>query len=254
MLITNYRDFFNGNCCFFSHYTQFIAQPCLAFQLTDKQNPIDTYSNKIYYYESTLAPILLQGSSEMNRIGSSIILIFLSCLILFLIGCENSDSLAPDLNDRLSSPRVTGLRLTDEFGQDYGPWGNSWGSLNMYPNPSIGNIRLGFFLLRDTHVKIRVVRALGPYEEEHEIVRYNGAGIPIIPGSPVATLVDSDTFFDGYGVYNVEWGCKDDLGQPLPPGFYRIYLETSYRNEWWNLLLLDDCYGIPYNIEVPVCR
>ncbi len=196
----------------------------------------------------------------MGGFKSLVGLAILTFLIFPILSCEKySDDkiMAYYLN---GIPEVTGIAVTNEFGHILGEWGqppyiysNSLMQIRTpYPNPGSDSVNVWFGIPYGMYISAWVVRALGPGESIEILEGYAGAQTAVINGNPIATIKDS-TYHEA-GFSNLRWYCRDDHGQPVPSGFYRIFIQGGEFFAWADFLLVRDCDYLPPNMPFPECE
>jgi hypothetical protein len=146
------------------------------------------------------------------------------------------------------APIITGIRVTYETGQFAGNWGNptdgpgtesssvfSPGLMVLAPNPCVGKCPVRYVLARASSVRLwvtpaRLAGALGTDMESMLGMRMAA------PRMAVVKTLDSGTMRPA-GVFTADWDATDDAGNPVPSGFYRIFLSIDNTFYWRDLLL-----------------
>jgi len=147
-----------------------------------------------------------------------------------------------------------GLFLTDPSGYQFGTWGNppehpDFGAMHvpdtgsvllpqvvfrmsqLYPNPGNSSVSIEFATaMSGFSVKAWVVRILGPEESQNSTRFYAGAEV-FHDRSPVVRHLDFN-YGPNPGRYVFSWDCKDDEGDIVPDGFYRIFVQLNDYILW----------------------
>jgi hypothetical protein len=167
-------------------------------------------------------------------------------------GAEPAKAIVPIQGEKgsgpyTSPPVVTGICMTDEFGNHLGGWGKPSGSCGAYPNPLTSTCTMHLAVRYYTHILVWVERAYGPGEPLPE-----ATGTQVTGGATVFSGYSSAVavLFDGVlepGVCSIPWYGTTDAGDPAPSGFYRIYatLEDIDGVYWTDVLLARDDGDLP---------
>lgn len=189
----------------------------------------------------------------MTNSGKTYCLSLLLALALGVSGCGGEGPLQP--LPVFEPPRVPGIFFTDESGNQYGTYGqpvlperfkcqdrpqsdsSGDGQINPptpvysgmgfpYPNPAYAGNEVTFSTCGGEDVQMIIVPALGPFEQ-----RANGPSS--IMNSPVFKSQESRIIFDRKniqaGQYTLALRMELQSTNPIPTGFYRIYLNLNEK-------------------------
>ncbi|MCI0696981.1 hypothetical protein L0337_33870 [candidate division KSB1 bacterium] len=179
----------------------------------------------------------------------------LLCGILFF-ACRGTNDPTPFFSPELDGPVVTGLIITGEDSPEpLASWGKPSeprdpnGRLAIstpYPNPNNGSAFVQFQLNESMRIDMWVVMAYHPaMQPTREIFAANGT-IYKTNSLSVRTLIKNN--LRARGIYSISWDGRDDSGNVVPDGFYRIYIKGGNTNTllWTDLLLLrEPCKAPP---------
>lgn len=192
--------------------------------------------------------------------------LYLLGLFLVVSGCDSSDT--PDISDLRAPDGRTPVAGAIEFRDESnvllgtlgsGPVGNGYiGTLtpedcrytpppggaaptarfrlsSAYPNPTTRGLSIvSFDVGCATPLSVFVVPALPPGSAPAPDGTLTSGSWTIRPGGvPVAVLFDGPV---GAGSHSVQLDFSNPEGQPLPPGFYRVYAQTPYVIAWTDVL------------------
>ncbi len=160
----------------------------------------------------------------------------------------------------LPSPVVTGLWLIDATGRAKGAWGNPTSpnpapdSGNEFefsfsvpvPNPSNEKVVISFNNPSATRIKIFVVRAYLSGVETKDANTIGGGAISKSDHVVVSTL--SENVMQA-GHFSILYNWTDDKKNPLPAGFYRIYLIRGNKVYWHDALLTRSLDDLPPSLR-----
>jgi hypothetical protein len=215
------------------------------------------------------------GSTRKRKTMKQL-LTFVGMCLLFTGSCRSPNSPTPLRAPGLQTPVATGLFITLEDGPVVvAVFGNpssnpTFGSSNAgrlttgdlptrfylhvpYPNPNNGGAAIHFQLPTQSTVTVYIVPA-GFMSPEGRIIQFSNATISVAGGLAIDVLVDRNL---PAGVHAVNWSGRDQDGQPLPDGFYRIYAEINGHLLWQDALLLRDPCNAPPGLPPSVagwCR
>lgn len=177
-------------------------------------------------------------------------------LTLLLLGCSNDDdpfSASGGIADVFVTP---GIFITDPNGYSLGEWGNpplhpdfgevenqvamdsiliqpsdKFRMFQLYPNPSPSSVSIYFVSgLPAFSAKAWVVPVLGQ-SVENPLLLSTGYGEIFQVSSPIIGTIYEEENLDP-GAYVFSWDGKDDLGNTVPDGFYRIFLQVDEYLLW----------------------
>jgi hypothetical protein len=150
----------------------------------------------------------------------------------------------------VGAPIVSGIKVMDPSGRWLGHWGNPvYGGVTAVPNPLAPDIQpcsLLFVLREDDNVQAWVERVYGPGEMVPDERLQSAGGGALVPSGPrVLASIPERQLAYGEGPH-FAWNGTDDNGQPLPPGFYRIFVSAEMQGLGWvDVLLARDPGDIP---------
>ena len=199
------------------------------------------------------------------------ILFFLAVSILLsLNSCNNSTEPGEISGTIYGMPVVPGLIITtEESPAPVGKWRNphSPGSIyygpgrndsnavfpyylaldTPYPNPTSGSNSIRFSLPIRAVVSLTLVKARLP-EHQADGPETASGGVFVSSGSkPAVVLLDNEVKEAGY--YEVEWSGKNNEGEDVPAGFYRVYLEADGHVLWCDILLARSINDLPAELR-----
>lgn len=183
-------------------------------------------------------------------------------IVIIISSCSQSNSF---VTPTLSAPVVPGIELIDCDGNHWGSWLYPYSPsfefpgdeliwhyylrCAAYPNPSNGYFSISYDIPDEGNVKITVVSALPPGSDpETHLTNYNNSTFVILGGNPIRTLLDQSL---SQGSYNMPWDTRDDFGNKVPDGFYRIYLEWNEYLVWYDVFNLNDLNNLPPGMMGP---
>ncbi len=193
-------------------------------------------------------------------------------ITLLLVGCKSSSDSNP-LNMPITTPPVVeGISITDATGQELGVWGNTDGYPSEctkenntkpgtllpaeccvhipYPNPTNIDAVIKYDLAKSATVTSYIVKAYAPNEDINQTILngsyfYNSIHIIRI------LIVD---YKKQAGFNSLHWNGADETGNPVPSGFYRVYLEINDILFWRDILVARTCDDLPpgFPIELTI--
>ena len=178
-------------------------------------------------------------------------------VIVILISCDSANMFN---SSTLEAPVVPGIYRTDCDGNSWGRWLNPYSpsyefpnsnpnlwnitmQCTAYPNPDDGHLGISFYIPYEGSGKVTVVAALPPGSVQTNSIYYSNANFVNVEGGSVRTLFN-DTFIN-CGHHTFVWDGRDDYGNKVADGFYRIYLEFDEYLLWVDMLLARDPNNIP---------
>jgi len=180
----------------------------------------------------------------MKNSNHVLIQILVLSQIFITLGCESNGENNPIVSSSLYPPTASGMWITNENGPTpIGSWGNPTSSFAPYPNPFNQSQRIPFYVGEDSStVRVWIVRALSPYEEENRTSLMGGSGVLRIGGNPVFH----------YDYSNVDAGYIKIAWTPegLPSGFYRIYIEINGVLDFTDVFLSVYPWDVPNYLEL----
>ncbi len=214
--------------------------------------------------------------------------IFLILLLAVAFSCKspNENDIPPSSSD-ISQPIVTGIYITNNTGPEtIGIWGtpsdgsgtisagyplfsiNSGNSTdgvtdlkqisaesplpsavklyNPYPNPFVENCAISFSLPVQSNVVLYVVPARWFGANSNDLNSSAGAITATPKRTAIAILIRRQL---KAGLYECLWHSYDQNGNPLPPGFYRIYLRVGDTVCWHDVFLYNETTDLPVNLR-----
>lgn len=177
----------------------------------------------------------------------------------------------------LSTPVVTGLRITTSAGPDVvTTWGNpgdpidppvhhyngderdtlvpetggipvSYLSTALYPNPSDGVTAMEYALPKDSRVDLWVVRARWWESPNTDLVPIFGSTVSVPNTLAIRTLARNEVF--PAGQFLTIWDGRDDNGDLVPSGFYRVYLQAGNYSSWRDMFLYRSFDDLPLGLK-----
>ena len=169
---------------------------------------------------------------------------FLVLLLIFAgISCSSPSNIDEDEAATIvltEPPIVTGIILTDITGRHFGYWGQPSysednignGTVYIAPNPFSSVTSIAFSLLKESCVKVLIARAR--LARTLESVSVGGA---ILPSSKEIIVAEWDRGMMAAGNNIFRWDGADKNGNPLPAGFYRVYVIVGSEIHWNDLFL-----------------
>lgn len=188
---------------------------------------------------------------QTSRLAKTVLAVTLAVILTSCLGCSDSDTYNPIYAQYVGPPIVTGMIFTDERGNYLGGWGNPTSTVGVYPNPTNSSFTIGIVLEKTCWVRVWVVKAYGPGEPVDPLVSSAGGETYVPYGAPIRILIEHEQYPTGH--FQVVWDRNDDLGNAVPPGFYRIYVARDSSLAWADVLLVHDCGDVPYYITLPGC-
>ena len=171
-----------------------------------------------------------------------------STLLFFILLMACRDGEAPMRAPNLQSPVVTGIRLTDEMGNEIGAWGDpsdkpqdpSGGLfITTYPNPSDGIFTIRYDVLKRTHVKMWAVRSRTNDESKARIA---GGTVLFSPDDLADRVLVNQVKETGH--YSVLWSRDNNIAED----FYRIYLKSDESFVWVDVAIFAPC-NLPLDLQ-----
>jgi hypothetical protein len=191
-------------------------------------------------------------------------------ILLALNSCNNSTEPVETTGSVFEMPVVPGLIITYEGDPTpygiwrnphtpgsiyYGPGGNDSNAVTPYymaldtpyPNPTSASNSIRFAVSNRTEVSLTLVKARLP-EDEADSPETSSGGVFVSSGrNPAVTLLDKKLTEAGY--YEVDWSGKNDKGEDVPAGFYRVYLEADGHVLWCDILLARTINDLPAGLR-----
>ncbi|MEA1987437.1 MAG: hypothetical protein U9N76_08120 [Candidatus Marinimicrobia bacterium] len=187
----------------------------------------------------------------LNYKTKNIRLVLLFIILLLLYNCQSpSDSTnlwAPDGR----TPVVTGFYKTDESGniiETYGIPSESDQNIQLdncepvrigtpFKNPFGSYTQLDFSFACQADIAIFVVPAKLPHEPTSSYTLNSNGINKIAEGLSIRTIYEKKDEMPGR--YPFSWDGKDDFGNEVSSGFYRIYFKVNDYYFWKDVLFID---------------
>ncbi len=178
--------------------------------------------------------------------------LFLVSLAFLLLSCKNPTDAGSSIINSSEIPLITGIVMTSSDSPDPiailgQPNEKSYiievsathGKLNYqltepYPNPSSEGVFINFGIPVGKNITVWIVKGRLPGENTSGAAIY-GNGYYVSPHFSYYKII-----LEGYiqaGYHRVEWNEKDDNGNYLPDGVYRIYIRIDNQLLWRNIWL-----------------
>lgn len=187
--------------------------------------------------------------SEREIMKNKIILIFF-WVSLGLAGCRDADN-APMRTPDFHAPIVTGLYVTNHFATV-----ETWrdpsyhGQVGAFPSITSLSTDVRFILSQTSDATVWVTPAVMKGEE---LLSSAGGGLYAqIPGAAIWTFPKQQ--YSGGLTNVVEWDLKDDQGNKVKPGFYRVYVQAEDDVLFSDMFVYHDCSDIPPDIKTNICN
>jgi hypothetical protein len=220
-----------------------------------------------------------------NKLVSILIVLL---IFLFSCKSPNENEIPP-LSPDMSQPVATGIYITTNSPDPIGVWGNpSDGSSiisvgypvfsfnsgynmdtirvqkrntvmrqisviptavnlhNPYPNPFEGVCVINYSLPMSSNVLLYVVPARWYGKNSDDINSSVGAITAAPKRTAIAILV---SMVQAAGMYACQWRVRDQNGNSLPSGFYRIYLRVNDTVCWHDVFLYNEITDLPIGIR-----
>jgi hypothetical protein len=197
------------------------------------------------------------------------IAIIVGACFLFIWSCRSPNSPLPFRAPNLQTPVATGIFITLETSPEIvGVFGKPSSNPTIgnpgvdrltsgdvpsrfylyvpYPNPSNGECAITFELPEQSRVAIYIVPAIF-MSQESRIVQFNNATIYTPGGLAIDILLDRNL---PPGHHEVIWPGRNSDGDPVPDGFYRIYMDVNGHRLWQDALSLRDPCKAPAGLKV----
>ncbi|KAB2881251.1 hypothetical protein F9K33_01905 [bacterium] len=84
------------------------------------------------------------------------------------------------------------------------------------------------------------------------LTTYSGGQYAVIPGVSVRTFPKQN--YLGSFLNHVQWDLKDDQGNKVKPGFYRVFVQTDDDFLFTDMFVYHDCSDIPLGIKTNICN
>jgi hypothetical protein len=181
-------------------------------------------------------------------------------LLSFLFGCQDAPPTDLPLAPEYATPVATGIIVTspaspqiiDVWGNpaDHVPSSQPGGGIPsafevppVYPNPSDGWTVIGFGLPVASDVAVWIVPARGAGEAGNDFTSAWGALLPSPQRVAIAYPIPLSRRSPGF--YVLHWDGRDGGGNPVPSGFYRVYIRFGENIYWRDMFLYRDLTDIP---------
>ena len=187
----------------------------------------------------------------MSKLTKTVLAGVLAVILTSCLGCSDSDMYNPIYAQYVGPPVVSGMVFTDNMDRVVGSWGNPTSTVGVYPNPTNSPFTIVILLEKTCWVRVWVVKAYGPGESVDPLVSSAGGETYVPYGAPIRILIEHEQY--PAGPRQVVWDLNDDLGNVVPPGFYRIYVARDNSLAWADVLFVRDCADVPYYINLPDC-
>jgi len=200
------------------------------------------------------------------------------------ISCTDPDeSSLPLYSPGMSTPVVTGIRITTPAGPSVvAVWGNPSDPMDpvvrygypadspdtaapvegqipdgyacsaWYPNPSDGSTVAEFAVPKSSLVDLWIVRARWWETPDTDPVPVLGSTVPVPVNLAVRTVIRHVVM--PAGSYRFTWEGRDDNGDPVPSGFYRLYLKAGTYSTWRDMFLYRSLNDIPSGLRSIIHR
>jgi len=175
--------------------------------------------------------------SEKSTIRTAVIILILAAVVL-AASCSNDDP-NPMGSLSLTTPRVTGLFLTDPHMSITGIWGRPTGEPAVYPNPCTGQTMVLKEIYQPCRARVWLAPAVGPLDDPTRVQNRLGAVTAARSGKPLAVIFD-DTIPQPFQYIAALIEATDDQGNDLPSGFYRLYITLNDSLTWSDMLIVHD--------------
>jgi len=152
-----------------------------------------------------------------------------------------------------STPIVTGLRITNPHGPtELAEWRSpsdpaspqsfpinivpkNLGFQSPFPNPGDSVVTLVFAVGATVEVSIWVVRAQGPGGGTGDLSEFSGGNIYAPYAIVVKKLISAFTLQAGF--HEIRWDTRDDQGNLLKSGFYRICFQAGDNTTFHDIVI-----------------
>jgi len=131
-----------------------------------------------------------------------------------------------------------------------------------YPNPLDGETVVKFDVKFLDHapglptqsvVSLWIVRARWVQSVNPDVVSISGGMVPAPNSGAIRTLRHNEAMFPGH--YSANWNGRDDNGDLVPAGFYRIYFQANDFTSWYDMFLYRSLNDLPGDLrEIVVNR
>lgn len=169
---------------------------------------------------------------------------------LFTGACRDADD-APMRTHDFQAPVVTGLYVTNDFAS-LQTWQkpSSRGEIGIYPSVTNATTAIRFILPQSTEATVWITPAVLKGEE---LLHSSGGGLYAqISGVAIKTFPKQS--FPALLINDVNWDLKDDHGNKVRPGFYRVFIETGDDVLYTDMFVYNDCSDIPHDIKTEICN
>lgn len=170
--------------------------------------------------------------------------------LLFTGACRDADD-APMRTPDFQAPLVTGLYVTNDFAR-VETWRkpSNHGQVGAYPSITNLSTNVRFILSQTSDATVWVTPAALKGEE---LLHSSGGGLYAqIPGAAIKTFPKQS--FPALLINDVNWDLKDDHGNKVRPGFYRVFVETDEDVIYTDMFIYYDCSDIPNGIKTEICN
>jgi hypothetical protein len=153
-----------------------------------------------------------------------------------MFSCNESNNLEVLRSPEIFTPRVNGIVVTDEYGEIYSLWGDPQYPESPklylgdpYPNPTHLSIGIHYQIEEETLIKLWVSPASWLGEISQNNVQILNSNYLVAGGLAVKELLSRKL---KVGKYHYQWDCRDNDGNLVKNGFYRIYLQNNDDLIW----------------------
>ncbi|MBL7994470.1 hypothetical protein JNM05_03785 [bacterium] len=171
-------------------------------------------------------------------------------IFMGLTSCRDADD-TPMRTPNLQAPIVTGLYVTNDF-VTLETWRepSSGGNIGVFPSITSMRCATRFILPETGSATVWITSA---YLKNGNLLNSLGAGqFANIPG--VAVWTYSEQNYSGGVLNSVQWDLKDDQGNKVKPGFYRVFVQTDDDVLFTDMFVYHDCSDIPHDIKTHICN
>lgn len=172
------------------------------------------------------------------------------CTALLIAACRDADD-APMRTPDFRAPVVTGLYVANDF-VTVETWRepSNQGQIGVFYSIANNRSQIRFILQQTAEATVWITPAVLKGEE---LLNSSGGGLfSQIPGAAIRTFPKQ--LFTSVAINEVMWDLKDDHGNKVRPGFYRVFVETDDDVLFTDMLVYHDCSDIPHDIKTNICN